>query len=332
MTSVNLLFTSAGRRVELLRGFRRAFQSLGIPGRIVAIDIDPLAPALQLADVHYLVPRLDHPEYIPQLRTILEREHITAVFPLIDPDVPVLAGHRALLEETGARVAVVPPEAVRIVSDKRSTNEFFLRLGLPVAKSWLPEELDAVAQHFPLFIKPRFGSASQHVFRLRDQEELAFFSKYVPLPIIQECLTGPEITNDVVCDLEGRVLTVVSRQRIRVRGGEVLVGKTVHHPSIIDACVRIAESLPAIGPITVQCMMDDGSPRFTEINARFGGGMPAGIAAGADSLRWLAASIARIPQEIPPLGSYRKDLYFSRFDETSYLTEAEREEVARRTV
>ena len=100
-------------------------------------------------------------------------------------------------------------------------------------------------------------------------------------------LPGPEITNDVVCDLDGKVLSVVSRQRIRVRGGEVTVGKTVFDPAIAHACVRIAEMLPAVGPITVQCMMkrtpDGEAPAFTEINARLGGGVPLGISAGADS-------------------------------------------------
>ncbi len=44
MSNVNLLFTSAGRRVELLRAFRRAYEALGIGGSITITDIDPLAP------------------------------------------------------------------------------------------------------------------------------------------------------------------------------------------------------------------------------------------------------------------------------------------------
>jgi carbamoyl-phosphate synthase large subunit len=47
MNPVNLLFVSAGRRVELLRLFRQAYRRLRLDGRIIATDIDPLAPALQ---------------------------------------------------------------------------------------------------------------------------------------------------------------------------------------------------------------------------------------------------------------------------------------------
>jgi len=112
--NVNILFTSVGRRVELLRSFRKAYQTLGISGRIVALDVDPLAPALRLADRPCIVPRVDRPEYIGALLKILRDEQIAAVFPLIDPDVPVLAEHRTLLESTGARLAVVSSAAARI--------------------------------------------------------------------------------------------------------------------------------------------------------------------------------------------------------------------------
>ena len=111
---VNTLFTSAGRRVELLRAFRRAYESLSLQGSIIAVDIDPLSPALQEADRRYLVPRLSEPGYIPALIDICAREQAHLVFPLIDPDIPVLAHHRAELEATGARVAVVPEQAAQV--------------------------------------------------------------------------------------------------------------------------------------------------------------------------------------------------------------------------
>lgn len=330
---VNVLFTSVGRRVELLRYFREAYESLRLSGRIVAIDIDPLAPALREADTTYLVPRLDDPAYIPTLVDILEREAITIVFPLIDPDIPLLAAHRERLEATGARLAVVSSEAAALAADKWQTYRFFAQQGLAVPRSWLPGHRMPEDVAYPLFIKPRFGSASQYTFKVNDADQLAFFSNYVPRPIIQEYLPGPEITNDVVCDTDGNVLSVVSRQRIRVRGGEVTVGKTIFNQAILDASVRIARALPALGPITVQCMMRpdaDGhdEPVFTEINARLGGGLPLGIAAGADAPRWLLAAAAGIEVERPPLGSYRTDLCFSRYDTSLFATEDECEQMA----
>lgn len=328
MKLVNVLFTSVGRRVELLRAFHQAYRDLELEGHIVAVDIDPLAPALQEADSPYIVPRLSDSSYIPALVEICQREQVHLVFPLIDPDIPVLARYRQEIETTGARVVVVSEDAANLTADKWQTYRFLKELGVPVPMSWLPKYLDPDDLDYPVFIKPRFGSAGKNTFKVRDKHDLAFFLDYVPDPIVQEYLPGPEITNDVVCDLEGEVLAVVLRQRIEVRWGEVAKGVTVYDPAIAEACVKIAQALPAVGPVTVQCMMKDGVPCFTEINARLGGGVPLGIAAGVDSPRWLLAKAAGLPVEIPPLGSYQTGLYLTRFDDSFFLTEAEREQMA----
>lgn len=325
---LNVLFTSAGRRVELLRAFRAAYAALNLPGVIVAVDIDPLAPALQASDRHYLVPRLGHPDYLDAIVEVCRREQIGLVLPLIDDDIPFLARHREALERTGARLGVVTLPAAEITADKWLTTRFFQSLGLATPRSWLPGEFDPARAAYPVFIKPRNGSASKNAFRIDNQKEAVFFLDYVPDPIIQECLPGPEITSDVICDLAGAVLGVVSRQRLAVRAGEIAKGVTVHDQRVLAACVRIAQALPAVGPITVQCLMRDGVPHFIEINARFGGGSPLGFAAGVDAPRLLLASAAGRAVEPPPLGEYRTGLYMTRFDDTFFLTESERERVA----
>jgi carbamoyl-phosphate synthase large subunit len=329
---ISILFTSVGRRVELLRAFRKAYGELRLKGKIVAIDVDPLAPALREADHPFIVPRLTSKEYLPKLIEICELERISMVFPLIDPDVPFLATNRDALEATGAKLAVVPPEAVAIASDKWLTAQFFQRLGLPAPISWLPADVDADKLHYPVFIKPRQGSAAKSAFKVNNAGELRFFTTYVIDPIIQEYLAGPEITNDVICDLKGEILAVVSRQRIEVRWGEVAKGRTVYNPVITDACLKIARGLPAVGPITIQCLMKNGVPHFTEINARLGGGAPLAVAAGADFPRWLLARAAEIPVEIPPVGTYKTDLYMSRFDDSFFLSATEYEKMASNSI
>ncbi|MCI0438836.1 MAG: ATP-grasp domain-containing protein, partial [Chloroflexi bacterium] len=242
-------------------------------------------------------------------------------FPLIDPDIPVLSRNAEALAEVGARAAVVPPEAVAIASDKWLTLQLFQRLGVPAPPSWLPGEGQDYGVEYPLFIKPRNGSAGKLAFKVNDERELAFFSEYVPNPIIQECLSGPEITSDVICDLDSNVLAVVSRQRIQVRGGEAAKSVTIYDERIINYCGRIVKALRAIGPITVQCMMQDGQPFFTEINARFGGGAPLGIAAGVPYAHWYVAMAARKPLNVPPTGSYKVGVYLTRFDDSFFLTQ-----------
>jgi carbamoyl-phosphate synthase large subunit len=326
---INVLFTSVGRRVELLRAFREAYSLLGLVGDVIALDADPLAPGLQVADKPFIVPRLNSPDYIPALTKISADENATVIFPLIDPDIPLLAGHRKSIEATGARLAVGPDKAVEIVSDKWLTAEFFKSLNLNVPNAWLSQQIDSRRMAYPVFIKPRNGSASNNAFKVHNEKELLFFSEYVCDPIIQEYLPGPEITNDVVCDLDGNLLGVVSRQRIEVRCGEVSKGVTLRDERITDACATIAQALPAIGPITVQCMMKDGVPHFTEINARFGGGVPLGIAAGANSPAWVLARVAGIKTALPALGDYLLGLHATRFDSAFFLSQHDHGRLAR---
>lgn len=231
-----------------LRLFKAAYKELALQGLIIATDINPLAPALQVADRAYIVPPISDPDYVPTLVKICRKEQIKLIFPLIDPDIPVLANHREEFESIGARVVVVSREAAAITRDKWLTYKFLCDLGVPTPKSWLPSEayvyLDVLP--YPVFLKPLFGSAGKQTFKVDNAEEIRFFLKRVPDPMIQEFLPRPEITNDVVCDFEGNVLGVVSRERIEVRSGEVAKGKTVYYPENIEYCVRIAIALKAI--------------------------------------------------------------------------------------
>lgn len=318
---ISVLFTSAGRRVALLQAFRRAYEGLTLDGRIIVTDVDPLAPSFQVADASYLVPLTSDRHFVPALAKICERERIQLVFPLTDTDIPVLAAHKEELEATGARVVVVSPEWADTTRDKWKTYLFFRCHGIPTPATWLPEQVHESSPGFPLFVKPRAGSAGKFAFTARDAQQLSFFLGYAPDPIVQEYLDGPEITTDVVSDFEGKVLGAVSRERIEVRSGEVAKGRTVFNETVLRLSVEISTLMGAVGPITVQCILKDGKPRFTEVNARFGGGSPLGFAAGVNSPKWLLALAAGMEPDIPPLGTYTRNLYLTRYDGSFFLTD-----------
>lgn len=327
---INVAFSSVGRRVELLKAFREAYRNLGLTGNIIALDVDPLAPALQVADRAYIVPRLEETSFVPALMGMCARECVHLIFPLTDRDIPILALRREEIERTGAKVVAVSSEAAQMTADKWLTIQFFQRLGLSTPRSWIPGSLDPESASYPLFIKPRMGSAGKGTFKVENARQLAFLLEYVRDPIVQEYLPGPEVTSDVICDLDGELLGVVCRQRIEVRWGEVAKGVTIYNSEIIEGCAHVARELRSVGPITVQCFLEEGRPRFTEINARFAGGVPLGIRAGLDAPRLLLARAAQLPVEIPPLGSYRAGLYMTRFDDSHFLTESERAQMASR--
>ena len=91
--------------------------------------------------------------------------------------------------------------------------------------------------------------------------------------------------------------------------------------NVINNCKNIAENLDKVGPITVQCILKDNDAYFIEINARYGGGAPLGIAAGVKSPHWYLSIASGIELDLPQIGSYKKNLYLSRYDNSIFIDE-----------
>jgi len=324
---VNILFINAGRRVELMKAFRNALIELNVAGNLIAIDIDPLAPALKLADYTYIIPGRNDPSYIPNIISICKQHNAVYVFPLIDPDLLLLAKHRNTIESGGTKLSVIPMNSVETCVDKKLTSDFFAKIGIPAPKYWLPENVDPNHLSYPVFIKPRKGSASESTYKVKNAKELLFFCNYVENPIIQEYLPGSEITNDVFCDFEGNILGLCLRKRIEVRWGEVSKGVTIHDPQIAEYCIRIATALKAFGPITVQCIMKDNKPFFTEINPRFGGGAPLAFHVGVNAPKWYISLAAKLNLVLPEICSYEEGVYLTRYDQSFFIAKKEIESV-----
>jgi carbamoyl-phosphate synthase large subunit len=300
----------------------------GQTSTLIGTDVDWLAPGFQAVDVACLVPSCASADFAPAIADICARHRIDVVLPLIDPELPVLAQHRSLITATGAKLAVATESAVAIAADKWAVHDFFSELDLPSPRSWLPTQIDDIEdQEFPVFIKPRGGSAAADTFQVANRAQLDFFIDYVPNPIIQELLDGPEITTDVVCDFDGRPLAIVSRQRIAVRGGEAIKSVTIANDPVREACQRIATELPARGPITVQCMLKNGIPHFIEINARLGGGLPLAIAAGVDVPQLIQRATLGTVDGTPSLAQYQIGLHMTRCDESFFIKESFRDRI-----
>ncbi len=288
---------------------------------LVGTDVDWLAPALQTVDIPRFVPVFEEPTFLDSLLEICQEYAIDLLLPLNDREICLLSAAHSRFMAIGTRLAVCPPAAANICSDKWLTYHFFRRMKLPTPVTWLPDTPGSDPCRWPAFIKPRDGSAGHGAFAVRSEREYEFFCDYVRNPIVQELIDGPEITSDVICDLEGNVLSVVSRQRIAVRGGEAIKSVTICDEGIDQACRQIAAGLPAIGPITVQCMLKEGKPHFVEINARLGGGIPLAVAAGVDVAHLLVQSAKGYPVDRVNRTA-TTGIYMTRCDESFFLKAA----------
>jgi len=320
MNTCNILFTSAGRRVALIRHFSRALRQLQLDGSICAADVSDQSPAFHIADRSYLVPRVDTAGYIPRLLEICSHEQIRIVIPLIDTELAVLAENRHRFTLIGAQVIVSDPEVIAIGMHKTKTRAFFKRNGVDTPQIYTSEDIEQGRCHLPLMVKPNDGSASKMVFKAETHEQLAFFRRYVPHAIVQEFIDGDEYTLDVFVDLDGGVRCVVPRLRIEVRAGEVSKGLIVKDERIIGIGRKVGESLTgARGCITLQCIVNrQGAIKMIEINPRFGGGAPLSIEAGADMPAWVM--LMAMGREIGDVEhAYRDGLMMLRYDDAVFV-------------
>ena len=312
----NVLITAASRRVALVQGFQAALRASG-GGRVIVCDINPLSPAVHVADRGYLVPLSSAPDYLDEIATICELESIDLIIPTIDDELELFARARQRFAGRGIRVAVSSPETAALCNDKLATCEHLRSRGVAAAATYLPELLPA-GLPLPLFIKPRVGRGGVGAYRAQSARDLAFFVEYVAQPVVQQYLDGPEFTIDVLCDFDGRVLSVVPRERVVIRAGVIDRGRTSNDPRLIELALACADTISFAGAINIQCRVVNGRPVVFEINPRFSGGIPLTIAAGADFPRMLLDLTAGRP--VPPaVGAFTADFWMTSYEASIFL-------------
>jgi carbamoyl-phosphate synthase large subunit len=317
---LHVLITAASRRVPLVQAFQRALRTIGRPGRVIATDVNPLSPAVHFADRAYQVPLATDPEYVDELLAICDAERVRLVIPTIDDELPVVGAARVRFGQRGVLVACSPASTALLCDDKYATCRFLSQRGVSAAASWLPHELGDDLEP-PLFIKPRIGRGGVGAFPVRNRRELQFFLEYVGDPVVQEFLAGPEFTIDVLCDFQGRPLSIVPRERAVIRAGVIDRGRTVKLPALFALAEAACRELRFAGPVNIQCRMRRDEPVIFEINPRFSGGIPLTIAAGADFPRMLL-TMATGGRVEPTIGAFRENLWMTSYESSLFLEPA----------
>ena len=299
-----VLLTGVGKRYDIVSAFAQH-------ATVVAADPNPLAPAQYAAHHRFSVPRIEDPDYVPTLAALCEQHRARAVVPLTDLDLEVLGQARV----DGLLPAFVPdPEIARATFDKYEAHLLLERLGLPSPPTVLPGD---PAEHFPVMVKPRWGSGARSIHRADDAAAAAFFVDYIREPtMVQRFMDGPEFSIDILCDLRSRCLNAIPRTMIESRGGESIKGKVIDDRELIDLGRRVSEALGVRGPCTVQVFRDrEIGLGITDVNTRFGGAFPAPMYAALPGRTYpeLIVRMARGEEIEPHVGEFRAGLTFTRY-------------------
>lgn len=315
---MNILFTGVGRRIELLQAFRNAALVLNKDLKIFGADMAGTAPALSYCDYTRKVVAMKDPEYIDNLIQICSNDQIDLLIPTIDTDLLVLSENKRKFEAIGTKVMISTPEMIRICRDKNNTSQFFVNCGLhaPMPINDWREYKGA----YPVFIKPKDGSSSINAFKVENIKELESYAGQIEEYIVQPFVKGTEYTIDIFCNWEGEPISIVPRERMKVRAGEVLKTRITMDSKMISEAKALCKAFKPCGPMTVQLIRDrNGADWFIEINPRFGGGAPLSMKAGARSAEAVLKMLDG--EQVEYCTDVADHAVYSRFDQSVCITE-----------
>lgn len=279
---MNILILSAGRRVSLMQQFKNAIMAYYPHSLIYTGDSDPTwSPACHMSDKAFLLPKCADPEFADAVQAVCLANEVSVVIPTTDLDLSALCRLGAKHSFLKNALLISDESLIEQTQDKLLTPRFFGDIGIAVPRIF---DIETAGGPMPLILKPRFGSNSAGVRLISDMREIE--GSTLRDNILQEYISDDyeEYSIDAYFSKNGILKCAVPRKRLQVRGGEVsksITSKSDIYDKVLSPLSKIRG---AKGVLTIQVFYNQSKDDLLglECNARFGGGAPLSIAAGAD--------------------------------------------------
>jgi carbamoyl-phosphate synthase large subunit len=194
-------------------------------------------------------------------------------------------------------VTVPPHDVVTNAGDKLAFAQFLESAGIegPPTVEYAP---GVVPERFPVYLKPRRGSGSVGTQRILSLDTLHEAARDRTDLIVQAEVEGTEFTVDCFAAAPGRVVAAVPRERIAIKAGVSVKGRTYRHDRIEAIAASVVEKTGIAGPANVQGMLRaDGSFSIVEMNPRFSGTLALTTASGVNFATMLLDMVSGKPVE-----------------------------------
>ena len=281
---MNILITSAGRRVSLINAFKIASKELNTESKIFITDLNlRRSPASYFADDSFKIGLFNDPDYVKDLLAICLKNKISILIPTLDTELILLAKSKSLFNANGINIIISDLKLIKILRDKITTNTFFNSLKIKT-----PTIFNKESMKFPVFLKPLNGSNSKGIYKAENINEIKPSDLDSKNMMILENIDNTiydEYTIDLYYDKNSSLKCVVPRIRLKVVGGESNQGVTKKNEVFDFVKDRFSFLDGAIGCLTLQVFSNKLNSLDIigiEINPRFGGGYPFSFNAGAN--------------------------------------------------
>ena len=324
----NILVLSCGTRNKVIQYFKKALTAKdgSRTGRVIATDMSAIAPAIYEADAYYIVPRMTAEGYIDVIFDICQKEKITAVLSLIDPELSLLASHAAQFKALGVHVIGSSYELCEMSLDKMDMYRWLKTHGYRAAKSYVDKhafyaDVGNGVMQYPVFVKPVRGSASIAISKVEDQETLEMLFAHDDNLMIQEYLKGQEIGADVYIDMiSGEVVSVFTKKKLVMQAGETDKAVSFQDDRLFALIQHFVKEAGYRGQIDIDIFEVDGEYFISEVNPRFGGGYPHAYECGCDHMQLIINNLCG-KANVPMIGNYESGIYMMKYNEIMLVRE-----------
>lgn len=315
----NILITSAGKRVALVRYFKQTLCRFYPDAKVFIVDMNPeMAPVSYVCDGAFKVSKCTAPEYPDELLKICEENNVGMVVPTIDTELLLLSDLKDKFEGKGIKLITSSRTFMTICRDKRNTSAFFESHGVCI-----PKEVDKYHPDFPLFAKPYDGSLSTNIHHIKKAEELTNDILHDPKLLFMEYIDKKvykEYTVDMYYGKDNKVKCIVPRERIEVRAGEINKGCTAKNEIVGFLKEKLGYIEGCVGCICLQLFFNPETKDILgiEINPRFGGGYPLTYMCGGDYPELLIREYF-LDEDIEYFDDWKDGMLMLRFDDAVFV-------------
>lgn len=301
--TLNAMFVGAGRRVSLAERFiENGFN-------IISYETSKNIPLSKICKIITGLSWKDPNLQEDITSTIIEHD-IKLIIPLQDEAVCVLSQIETNFNSADNRTIFLNS------SFETSNTCFNKKLFADFISIHFPE-LYPFPESFPLICKPVFGFSSNNITTIHNSNEKISINNNEF--IFQKQIFGKEYSVDCYFDKYSKFVDAVTRERIRVAGGEVLSSRTSHKDTLYHYSKLVGEKLKIRGPACFQYIIDNNDqPFIIELNARFGGGVILSIESGLDMISLIKKDYFDYDFEYTPK-SWTNNLLMERYYKETFF-------------
>lgn len=297
---INVLISSAGEKIPLIRATQKALQRIDPSGKVIAGDLNASVLSSLIVDEFWKMPPT-RDEFFDEILSEFIRHAIKIVVPTRDGELVFWAQHANILQKNGIHVIMSNQKTLERCLDKFEFSKFGTNNRYPFIPAFLRPD-DFRAERY--VVKERFGTGSRAIGIDLCYEDAKKHAQTLENPIFQPFVKGYEISIDAWLNKKNRVKGVVLRRRNLVINGESKVTTTFKNSAFEAQTKKVLEALMLSGPVMMQAIVDETENlHIIECNPRFGGASTASLAVGLDSLYW--SFLEALGQDIDQIPFYR---------------------------